>query len=131
MTEPEVPSQPLEPIEYVSFKEAVKLARMKPDRGFMRNDLLVYGGWLNKNWAWSRDVPLSLDAAIASGLRLGDRVAVVGKHGDAKGTSPSVGGNGDALKISVSPSLDPKPAKQGQRWSLFAPKQKREAEKEV
>lgn len=77
----------------ISLQEAIKLAHGKPDRGFTRNDLLVYGGWLNSEWSWSRDVGVSLDQALENALKLGEDVRVVGKPKvrHAHGPSPKNG----------------------------------------
>ena len=125
LTEPEVAPKPSDQLEYVSFKEAVKLAQMKPDKGFTRNDLLVYAGWLTKKWEWSRDLNVPLQDAITNGLRLGDKVKVVAGRGKPIPVAPGpIRGNGDAPKI-PEPSPSPHPARRVNKWSLFAPKRKR------
>ncbi|MGH9918275.1 MAG: hypothetical protein ACRD6W_05315, partial [Nitrososphaerales archaeon] len=124
LTDPEAAPKPSERLEYLPFKEAVKLARMKPDKGFTRNDLLVYAGWLTKRWEWSRDRNLSLDDAIANGLRLGDQVKIVAERAKAKT------GNGDARGIHSKLNPSPVSSKPASKWSLFGPKRKRSQDKD-
>lgn len=98
---------------------------MKPDKGFTRNDLLIYAGWLAKRWEWSRDLNVSLDEAIANGLRLGDMVKVVGKGKPKPGaSSPGIPGNGGAANVPPKPGAPAASEKPGNRWRLFAPKRK-------
>jgi len=65
--------------ERIPLAAAIKLARGKPEKGFTRSDLIVYGGWLNTGWSWSRDIEIPLEKAIENATRLGERVQIIGK----------------------------------------------------
>ena len=99
-----VPSEPV--VERITLKEAIKLARGKPEKGFTRNDLLVLGGWLNSGWAWSRDVNVPLEKAIENSNRLGEPVKIVGALPGKKKPSRwgSFFGGGNGNKKSKPPS---------------------------
>ena len=89
---------PSSPPAQVSFGEAVKLVKSKPNRGTERGDLLVRDAVLEPYWHWCRITGISRDEAVEQSTKVYlEEVILVGKPEKVKARKAEKRDNGEQV----------------------------------